>query len=184
MTARTIVTLALAVTAAPGCATAPRSATGQSPKEERVRGTTLGASTRAPRAEEARALGLPAEARRWQGRVIEAADPGGPAEKAGVRAGDVLLQIDDNALFSEDDFRDLLAVGRPGDSVRLGLKRRDSGREEVLRATLDPEPAPATSGGGNGFVWQYAGLAQLPLALEEARRTRRSVLVGLSGAET
>ncbi len=53
-----------------------------------------------------------------------------------------------------------------------------------MLAALEPEPASAASGLESAFVWQYAGLGQLPLALEEARRTRKSVLVGLSGAET
>ncbi len=183
MTARMIASLALLQTAALGCATAPRPATRQAPEGGRDRGTTLGVSTRAPRAEEARAYGLPFETR-TQGRVVETVDPGGPAEKAGVNAGDILLRIEENELFSEDDLRDFLAVGRPGVSVRLAVKRGDSSREEVVRATLDPVPASEVSALESTFVWQYAGLGQLPLALEEARRTGKHVLVGLSGAET
>ncbi len=32
--------------------------------------------------------------------------------------------------------------------------------------------------------WQYASLAQLPAALDEARTSNKKLLVGLSGAET
>lgn len=70
--------------------------------------------------------------------VIESVDPGSPADRAGVRAGDVLLEIGGKSLLHNNVvFAELL---RPGERVTVKLLR---GREIV---TVNPlvEPVPQT----------------------------------------
>ena len=48
---------------------------------------------------------------------------GGPAEKAGVRSGDVIESIDGHAVASEKDALELLRSRKAGDSVLLQVER-------------------------------------------------------------
>lgn len=137
----------------------------------------LGVSTRAPTDYEGQCWEL-LRTERWQGRVVETIAPGGPADLAGIRTGDVITQVGDVELYSQDDLSDYLRVTGTGERVAVRLKRKDDAKEEALSVTLGPTPTPA------GFRWQYASLGQLSAALTEAEKTRKSVLIGLSGAET
>ncbi|NLJ49211.1 MAG: DegQ family serine endoprotease [Candidatus Atribacteria bacterium] len=61
-----------------------------------------------------------------KGVVVVLVKPGGPAEEAGLRAGDVILQINRNDVSSVEDFNSVLAKVEPGDTVILLISR--SGR--------------------------------------------------------
>ncbi len=139
---------------------------------------TLGLTTSAPDETLVQEMQLETNVR-VNGRVVETLASSGPADQAGIRPGDVLLQLGPNALYSQDDVDDFLRVSAPGSVVAVRLKRAHTTTEEELRVTLSAgEPLPA------GFTWQYASQGQLPLALEHARSAKKNVLVGVSGAET
>lgn len=83
------------------------------------------------------------------GILIDAVVKGSPAERAGVRVGDVLVEIDGHAVESPGRLRRLLEDHKPGDKVRLRLVRDRQGLmvDVVLadrdRAELDLElPLP------------------------------------------
>lgn len=139
----------------------------------------LGVSTSVPSEALAREMGLEFQVR-LQGRLVDSVSEESAAEAAGIRSGDVLLQLDDVALYSQDDIDDFVSVHRPGDRVRATVVRGETHRREELPVELGTGPARAK----DGIDWQYASLAQLPAALEEARAEKKQVLVGLSGAET
>ena len=68
------------------------------------------------------------------GVLLEVIMPGGPAEKAGLKAGDVLVKLGESNIASIEDFEGALRKHKPGDKVKLKAKR---GTEEVeLEATL------------------------------------------------
>ncbi len=68
------------------------------------------------------------------GVVLELIMPGGAAEKAGLKAGDILIKLGDLKISNIDDFENALRKQKPGDKVKLKAKR---GAEEVeLEATL------------------------------------------------
>ena len=76
----------------------------------------------------------------------------GPADKAGLKVGDVITRIDGNAVESDAAFRDILAEKRPGDRLDL-LAERDGMRVEA-KAVLAAEDAPRPAGGkGGGGGW-------------------------------
>jgi hypothetical protein len=68
------------------------------------------------------------------GVLLELIMPGGAAEKAGLKAGDVLTKLGDLKISNIDDFENALRAHKPGDKVKLKAKR---GAEDVeLEATL------------------------------------------------
>ena len=141
---------------------------------------TLGVRCTAPTEEQAQSLGLEHNVR-YRGQIVEQLVAGGPAAVAGVREGDALVRLDENELYSQDDIADFLTTSEPGREVELTFVREGAGPRTVS-AHLGSESRRAPE--GPRLEWQYAGLAQLPAALDEARATKKLLLVGLSGAET
>ena len=56
-----------------------------------------------------------------------------PAEKAGIKAGDVLLKIDGKAIKSPEDGGPIMAAKKPGDKVKLTVKR--DGKDKDIEMT-------------------------------------------------
>jgi M6 family metalloprotease-like protein len=65
---------------------------------------------------------------------IERLTPGMPAEKAGVKVGDVLTKVGTAAIASQEALRDILGDHKPGDKIQLVLKRE--GKEVAVEALL------------------------------------------------
>jgi S1-C subfamily serine protease len=82
----------------------------------------------------AKSLGLPAP----RGVVISAVYPGGSAERAGIREGDVILSIDGQAVNDEGGGAFAIGTHKVGDRVAVLINR--NGREQTL--TLKAEAAP------------------------------------------
>jgi len=57
------------------------------------------------------------------GVLVQQVQPGGPAEKAGLKAGDIIESIDGRSIKDGDDLVNEIASRRPGSSVRLGYLR-------------------------------------------------------------
>jgi S1-C subfamily serine protease len=144
----------------------------------RQKEAVLGAGTRAPTGEEVKEFSLPSN-KRPQGQVVESLDAGGPAEKAGVAKGDIFLTFDGSKLYSRDALEDLLRASMPGSEVKVLLKRAKTYREEEVQIKLGERDAAR-----KGIVWDHAGIEHLDGAMAQAKKEGKTVLVGLSGAET
>lgn len=71
------------------------------------------------------------------GLLVTEVKPEGPAEKAGVQAGDLVVALNGTALKSSDSLVALLANYRPGDKVELTLLRQAQRLKlEVILAEL------------------------------------------------
>jgi serine protease Do len=68
------------------------------------------------------------------GVLVTSVDADGPAAKAGVKAGDVILKFDAKAIADADDLRDAVAAAEGGKEVALSVQRE--GRSLELKATL------------------------------------------------
>jgi putative serine protease PepD len=74
------------------------------------------------------------------GTLVASVAPGGPAAKAGIRAGDVLVQIAGAPVASADDVAVALAGHRPGSRIAVELKGPQGTR--TVQVTLGQTPAP------------------------------------------
>lgn len=106
-----------------------------------VRRGTLGISTQDLDADLARAFGLT----ETRGVLVTAVDPEGPAARAGLRAGDVVVAIDGRAVRHSSELRN--RVGLAGLNGTLQLEYLRDGQRRTGQATLD---VPATGEGGQG----------------------------------
>ena len=86
-----------------------------------------------------------------RGVVVNSVTPAGPAEKAGVKTGDVILQFNGKSVNDANELRNEVAANSPGSQVTLTILR--NGSQEQVRAslgTLTPESAQAAEDQGNG----------------------------------
>jgi serine protease Do len=96
----------------------------------KVRRGRLGVGIQAMTSDLARSLGL----REVRGVLVNTVDGGGPAERAGIRAGDVITAINGDAVDSANALRNRIAGTRPGTEITVGLLRDN--KEQQVRARL------------------------------------------------
>jgi Do/DeqQ family serine protease len=99
----------------------------------------LGARTQTVTAEIARSMGLSTP----QGALVADIWPGGPAARAGLRRGDVIVGVNGKPAVDAAAVAYGVSSRRPGESIPLRV-RRENGREETLtlRAEAPPETPP------------------------------------------
>ncbi len=175
--------VAATLAAAVGCAGVRKTPELAAAPSDPARAATLGLTTSVPPDAVAAELGLSRDVR-VRGRRVDAIEAGGPASRAGVRVGDVIVRLGDNDLYSADDVADFLSVAAPGDEVGVLFRRPGEGERKTV-ATLGADSRPPDSAAsGPRLRWRFASLGQMPRALAAARAAGKKVLVGLSGAET
>ena len=100
----------------------------------RVRRAFLGIEYRDLEPEVASTFGLPVK----QGVIVAAVSPGSPAERAGLRRGDIITRVDDEPIAGGGDLRRALRDRSPGTEVTLSVQR---GSERVTtRVRLGDAP--------------------------------------------
>lgn len=95
----------------------------------------IGATFASVTADIAEAVGL----ERPSGSLVESLYPGGPAEKAGVEPGDVVLSIDGFAIGNPDTLGYRLATAGIGKSVQLQVNRNGTAKTLTLALASPPE---------------------------------------------
>jgi serine protease Do len=79
------------------------------------------------------------------GAVVSSVAAGGPAEKAGVKPGDVITQYNGKAIQNTTDLQKMVAATKPGTSAALTIVR--NGREQTLHATVEELDLDVERGG-------------------------------------
>jgi putative serine protease PepD len=78
------------------------------------------------------------------GALVGAVQGGGPAAAAGLKKGDVVTAFDGSAIHGSNDLVAAITAHRPGDKVKLTVRRGSSSVD--VTATLATQPRQATSG--------------------------------------
>src|SRR4051812_4046498 len=84
--------------------------------------------------------------RSGSGAAIADTTAGGPAERAGLQAGDVVTKVGDASISSPDDVAQAISADQPGDKVDVTVER--NGSEHKVSVTLGqrPESVPSDTG--------------------------------------
>lgn len=109
-----------------------------------------------------------------QGALIAGVEPDGPADSAGFRTGDVILEFDGKPVEKVKDLPRIVAAANASDTVEVRVLR--DGEEKTIEVTIGRMPnddgpasnAPADKSPGAGKL----GLALAPLTPETRQRLR------------
>ncbi|MBV8784951.1 MAG: DegQ family serine endoprotease [Gammaproteobacteria bacterium] len=135
----------------------------------------LGVSMYTVTADIARSLGLSSP----QGALVSQVVEGSPAEKAGIRTGDVITSVNGQAVKSNSELRNTIGLRRVGDKVDIGLMRDGKPlKVTAVIADTSTEVSGAPSSIHRGF--EGAALADAP---DGAGALVRSVETGSAAAQ-
>jgi len=140
-------------------------------KTGKVRRGMLGVTIQSVDADMAQSLNLPSA----QGAIVTSVSNGGPAEKAGIKRGDVITAVNKVPVTDNNKLRNIVASQPPGSSVDVTALR--NGRDENFHVALaelpdkaepvsDEDESSNSSGVGTGKF----GLTVQPLSAEMAQR--------------
>jgi serine protease Do len=126
-------------------------------------------------------FGLPKVA----GALISGVEKGGPADKAGVRASDVILKFDGKAVNSSADLPRIVAATKPGAKVGVQLWRKGSALDvslvvgEVQSDTAVAQRGGRGSGGAEGASESETRLGLVVSELNDEQKAELQVEGGL-----
>ena len=83
-------------------------------------------------------LGLQTTPASGGGAQVAEATAGGPSAAAGLRAGDVVTEVDGEAVQTPDDVASAIDDDAPGDRISLTVSR--GGSEQEIQVTLGTRP--------------------------------------------
>jgi len=139
-------------------------------KSGKVHRGMLGVTIQSVDSDLASSLNLPAA----RGAIVTSVAPSGPAEKAGIKRGDVIATVNNQAVTDSNGLRNLIASMAPGSSASIGVVR--DGKEQSFQVALgelsERPAAPGdedTDGGGSAGTDKF-GLTLQPLTAEQAAR--------------
>jgi serine protease Do len=141
----------------------------------RVRRGQLGVQIQDVTRDFARSLGL----ERSAGALVADVVPGSPADKAGIRRQDVILEFNGQEILRSSDLPPLVGATAPGTRVKLRLLR--DGKERTLDVVLGELSAPESTAGAGGPPASASG-GLLGLVVEDLTAEQRQEL-GLKADE-
>jgi Do/DeqQ family serine protease len=103
-------------------------------RDGQVRRGWIGVEPRDLTPEVAASIGLPIQ----QGVLITGVLAQGPASKAGLRPGDVVLRIGDTPVLNTTQLLAAVAALQPDSEARIGLQRGDQAMDVVVKVALRP----------------------------------------------
>ncbi len=74
------------------------------------------------------------------GALIAGVLQGGPADKAGIRPGDIIISVNDQAITNRNQLLEMIARIQPGSSVKLALARKNKHLDLTLTVVKRPPP--------------------------------------------
>jgi serine protease Do len=119
----------------------------------------------------AESFGLP----NTRGALVNSVEKGGPAEQAGVEAGDVILKFNGKTVNSSEDLPRIVGAIRPGTPVTIQIWRNKAVRD--LQVTVGRMPEEQTTRAGQpGAPQQGPAATQYGLTLSDLSEAQRSEL--------
>jgi serine protease Do len=112
-----------------------------------------------------------------QGALINRIEPGAPADKAGLEAGDVILKIDGKPIEKSVDLPRLVGNTKPGTKSNLTVFRRGTTKEMgIVIAELEPEKTAKRSADADEKPKVSASVQGLGLVVTEMSDAQKAEL--------
>jgi serine protease Do len=112
---------------------------------------------------------------RPRGALVSQVEKGGPADDAGLKAGDVILAVDGHEIERSSELPPLVAAIKPGNQAKLTIWRDRSEKSvRVKVGELEDEPVAAVDDSPRDTETGKLGLAVRPLTGDEQRELRTS----------
>jgi len=105
-----------------------------------------------------------------EGALVSSVEKGGPAEHAGVQAGDVILKLNGQVLKDSSELPVQIAAIAPGTSVELEVWRDHGSRTVSVKLGAMEDKRTANANAGSHDVGGKLGLAVRPLTEQEQRQ--------------
>lgn len=104
---------------------------------------------------------------RPRGALVSQVQEGSPAQKAGLRASDVILSFNSQPVENSGDLPRMVGMAKPGTKISIQVWRR--GKAEPLSIVLGELPVEnqAAAGGGGSKSYSRGGLALVELSAEQ-----------------
>ena len=103
-----------------------------------------------------------------QGALVSSVEKGGPAQRAGIESGDVILKLNGQPLKDSSELPVQIAAVAPGTSVNLEIWRNHATREVAVKLAAMEEQRTAANAGPHQEGGKL-GLAVRPLTADEQR---------------
>lgn len=129
-------------------------------KTGKVRRGMLGVTIQSVDSDLAASMNLPAA----RGAIVTSVSAGGPADKAGIKRGDVITAINGQTVIDTNNLRNLVASLQPGSNVSVTAIR--DGREQKYQLTLAELPARQRTDGEEEEGTETPGNAKFGLTLQ------------------
>ena len=105
-----------------------------------------------------------------EGALVSAVEKGGPADQAGLQAGDVIRKVGGHAVVSSGDLPAAIGLAAPGDKLQLDIWRKGAARQLEVRLGNASEKATRVAAGDDvGTPRGRLGLSLRALRPEELR---------------
>jgi serine protease Do len=116
-----------------------------------------------------------------QGALVNSVEKGGPADKAGIEASDVILKFDGKPVLSSSDLPRLVAQTKPGSAAKVEVWRKGGARElSITVGELSEERSASRPAAPGGAAKPSNSIARLGLTVSELSEPQRSDL-GVTG---
>jgi serine protease Do len=139
----------------------------------RVERGWIGVRVQAVTPDIAESLGM----KRAEGALVDDAQTGGPAAKAGIRSGDVITAVNKDAVLNSRDLAKKVSALPPGSNVTLDILR--GGERQTITLTLQPMPADQTEKTQTGSPDRPASSSQLGLQVAPSSQVAGTDAQGL-----
>jgi serine protease Do len=128
--------------------------------------------------ETAESFGLP----KATGALVNSVEKGGPAEKAGVEAGDIVLKADGKEVRTSSELPRIVTMIKPGTKVTLTVWRKGAQKEIAVTVAEIKEDSPVTPARRGGPApKEKAKPNRLGLVLSDLTDEQKKELDGKSG---
>jgi len=106
---------------------------------------------------------------RPEGALVSSVERGGPADKSGLKTGDIIRKVDGKLISSSGDLPAIISLAMPGDKVTLEVWRKGESQQIDARLGSASDPAQKRAQADTQADQGRLGLALRPLQPREAQ---------------